>query len=567
MTLTAVVTANTPGEALPEPPFAVALVNELISHLTRAIRAHQLYLHNNPTYLRAIDSARGAFRAVWSRTEEIAFEITETQLKWEGRVVLNEPDKAADNLPWLLYKDGVRELRLLRDVEQNELTDLIDILCRVRRAGQDDDDLLTLLWEREFNCVRYRYVDLALEAEPIERLDDRAREKLKDSAQPEPLQEQILPPGVVSLDSFDTTLYFLDESEIEYLRAQIRTEYAGDLRKNVLSVLLDIYEVQTDTTVRNEVLAHLQAMLVTLLVGGHYSGVAYLLREIRTCIERVSDLSDADRQALQSVSAKLSEHDALSQLLQALDERADLPPEADLESVFAELRPSALGVALLWLSKLQSSRVRTTLESAADRLASANTAELVRLIGAAEREVSLEAVRRAGAMRANAAVPALAKLLTLTDSAQRLAAVVALGEIASPGALQHLEKAIDDHERDVRVAAAKVFATKSHRPALSRFEAAIKSRRLEGADLTERMAFFEAYGAMCGEAGVSTLDGFLNSRSLLGKKGDPELRACAAKALGKIGSNAAFASLRKSAEDKDVLVRTTVNRALRGGDR
>jgi HEAT repeat protein len=281
----------------------------------------------------------------------------------------------------------------------------------------------------------------------------------------------------------------------------------------------------------------------------------------------MTGLTDADRQALQSVSAKLSEHEALSQLLQALDERADLPPEEDLEAVFAELKPSALGVALLWLSKLQSSRVRATLERAADRLASANTAELVRLIGVAQPEVSLEAVRRAGAMRANAAVPALAKLLTQTDSAQRLAAVVALGEIASPGALQHLEKAIDDHERDVRVAAAKVFASKTHRPALSRFEAAIKSRRLEDADLTERMAFFEAYGSMCGEAGVSTLDGFLNSRSLFGKKGDSELRACAAKALGKIGSSAALASLRKSAEDKDVLVRTTVNRALRGGDR
>ena len=126
---------------------------------------------------------------------------------------------------------------------------------------------------------------------------------------------------------------------------------------------------------------------------------------------------------MRAVSAKLSEHDALSQLLLALDERADLPPEEDLEALFEELRPSALGVALSWLSKLQSPRVRAILERAADRLASANTAELVRLIGSPEREVSLEAVRRAGAMRANAAVAALARLLTQTDSAQRLAAV------------------------------------------------------------------------------------------------------------------------------------------------
>ncbi|MGQ0639319.1 MAG: hypothetical protein ACT4P6_00880, partial [Gemmatimonadaceae bacterium] len=141
MTSTSLAAAHAPDSELPDPPFAVALVTELMSHLTRAIRAHQLYLHNNPTYLRAIENARGAFRAVWHHAEEVAFEVTETQLKWEGRAVLNEPDKAADNLPWLLYKDGVRELRLLRDVEQQELTDLIDLLCRVRRAQADEDDL------------------------------------------------------------------------------------------------------------------------------------------------------------------------------------------------------------------------------------------------------------------------------------------------------------------------------------------------------------------------------------------------------------------------------------------
>jgi hypothetical protein len=567
VTSSVVAPGHAPEPELAEPPFPVALVTELISNLTRAVRAHQLYLHNNPTYLRSIENARNAFRAVWKHTDEVAFEITETQIKWEGRVVLNDPDKAAENLPWLLYKDGVRELRLVRDVEQQELADLIDLLCRVRRAQQDEDDLLTLLWEREFNYISYRYVDLSIEAEPIERLDERAREKIKDSAQPQPLQEKILPPGVVSLDAFDTTLIFLDESEIEYLREQIRQEYQSDLRTNVLSVLLDIYEVQSDPRVRGEVLGILRGMLLTLLAGGHYAGAAYLLREVRVCSERAQSLTEMDRESLHSVPAKLSEKDALSQLLQSLDERPDVPDEEHLEELFGELRSPALGIALSWLSKLQSPRVRAVLERAAARLASANTAELVRLIGAAEREVSLEAIRRAGAMRANAAVAGLARLLTQEDSEQRLAAVIALGEIASPGALQHLERAIDDHERDVRVAAAKIFATKTHLPALSRFETAIKSRRLEGADLTERMAFFEAYGAMCGDAGVPLLDGFLNKTSLFGKKGDPELRACAARALGKVNTNAAFAALRKSADDKDVLVRTTVNKAIRGGEK
>jgi hypothetical protein len=46
---------------------------------------------------------------------------------------------------------------------------------------------------------------------------------------------------------------------------------------------------------------------------------------------------------------------------------------------------------------------------------------------------------------------------------------------------------------------------------------------------------------------------------------NPETRACAAMALGRIGSAAAQESLRKAGAAKDPLVRNAVSRALRGG--
>jgi HEAT repeat protein len=88
---------------------------------------------------------------------------------------------------------------------------------------------------------------------------------------------------------------------------------------------------------------------------------------------------------------------------------------------------------------------------------------------------------------------------------------------------------------------------------------------MRDADLTEKMAFFEAYGSMVGEEGVAVLDGLLNSGGFLKKKEDPETRACAAMALGRIGSPAAVAALKKSSDAKEVIVRNAVNRALRGG--
>jgi HEAT repeat protein len=559
---------TTPESDRPEPPFDIALVEEMLRLLARAVRAHQLYLPNNPTYLRSVENLQKSFAPIWAHTDELTLEVTDTQLRWEENQVVNEPDKSGDALPWVLFKDGLRELDLMKGVEDAEIVSLVQILARVRKASPDQDDLLTLLWEQEFAFVRYRYVDVGVEsvAGSLDASDDADRPRLVDSAAlREPPREQIAPPGVVNMDDFDSTLYFLDEGEIEYLRTDIQRHYEADLRGSVVSALLDVFELQTDPAIRDEICGLLETLLVHLLSAGHLRAVAFLLREVNIAANRARDLTPAQRELLLSLPNRMSEPEAVSQLLQALDERMDPPPQEELNELFEQLRVASLGTIFSWLGRIGTPGVRRLLEAAADRLASGNTAELVRLIGATEREVAVEAVRRAGASKAAAAVPALARLMPQPDAAMRLAAVQALAEIATPGAMQQLEHALDDADRDVRVGAAKALAMRKHRAAVQKIEAAITGKRLQETDLTEKMAFFEAYGAMCGDVGVALLDGILNRRGFFGKREDPEFRACAALALGRIGTETAIAALRRAGTDKEVLVRNAVGRALRGG--
>ncbi len=393
--------STSPVDDRPEPPFPVALVEEMLRMFGRAVRAHQLYLPNNPTYLRALEQARAAFLPIWAQADELVIEVTDTQLRWEGHPVLNEPDKTTDALPWVLYKDGIRELRLLRDVEQQELVNLIGILTRVRKTSPDEDDLLTLLWEQEFAFVRYRYVDVLLEgAPPLDASEAASTQRLVDPLQvQEPATETILPAGVVNLDDFDATLYFLDEREVEYLRDAIADEYATDLRGNVVGILLDVFEAQADPAIRDEIVGVLDNLLVHLLTAGQLRTVAELLREVTLAANRARDVTPQQRETLLSLPNRMSEPEALSQLLQSLDERAELPEQGDLNDLFEQLRVGALATIFSWMGRLQSPRIRTLLERAAQRLAAAHTSELVRLIGISDREVSLEAIRRAGAMR------------------------------------------------------------------------------------------------------------------------------------------------------------------------
>jgi hypothetical protein len=557
------------------------LIQELLRLFGKAARAHQLYLPNNPVYKAAQDALRAGFLPIWEQTDELVLSFTESEVKYGGETVLEERSKGSDSLPWTFYKDGVRELRFLRGFDEEELGRLLDILQRVRKASPDEDDLLTLLWQGDFTYLRYRYVDMMVDAtvpfaeggealtdgEQLEEGGGRTGKRIDPASYAGGEEEDEEPrPGVVSMSDFDSTLYFLDEKEIEYLQTEVKREYETDLRQSVVALLLDILEQQPDSDIRVEVADVLDNFMLHMLTGSQYHNVAFLLREAQVASQRAAELQAAVRERLTTLPARLSAPEALSQMLQSIDESETPPTSNELEELFEQLRPVALGTVFEWLGRLQTPAMRPLLEQAAARLASQNTAELVKLIGSDNRSVSLEATRRAGALKTPAAVSPLARVLAEGDTELRVAAVQALTEIGTPGAMQALERGLEDADRDVRVATVRAVQGRSYRAALPRLEAAVKGRGVRDADLSEKMAMFEAYGAMCGDAGVATLDGMLNSKSLFGPRADAELRACAAMALGKVGTPAAQAALQKAANEKDVVVRNAVSRALRGGN-
>jgi hypothetical protein len=363
---------------------------------------------------------------------------------------------------------------------------------------------------------------------------------------------------------FDGTLYFLDEHEIEYIQTEVQREYEIDLRQNVLALMLDIFEQQADGTIRDEVAGILDNFMLHMLSAGQFRNVAYLIRESLVASQRATDIVPAHRDRLGQIPARLSAPEALAQLLQSMDEAQSLPSQSDLVELFEQLRGTALATVLEWLTRMQNPKLRPLLEQAAGRLAAQNTADLVKLILSPTSAVALEAIRRAGGLRTPAAVGPLGTVLDRSDPDLRAAAVVALSEIGSPSALQALERGVEDDEREVRVAAIRALQARAYRPVLPRLDAIVKGRAIREADLTEKMAAFEAYGSLCGNGGVATLDAMLNGKSLFGRREEPELRACAAVALGRIGTPEAQAVLRQAANEKDVVVRNAVSRALRG---
>ncbi len=566
-------------------------VEELLRTLVKASRAFQMYLPNNPMYHRAAKNLETAFEPVWSAIDELVLTVQETDFVWEGTVVYHQISKA-DSLAWTLYKDGLRVLTLRKGVEVEELPRLLRVVNQVRGLAPDAaDDLFTLLWSEEFQYVDVRFAEFVQDfgigemvpgaeysagaSYAAEVQSDLSGVEAGEQAAPADTAGEgeaaggaadapERPKGVVDLDEFDSTLYFLDAAEIDMLTADLNLEYSRDLRDPSLTALYDLFEAQTEPEVREEILGILEVLFPNMLNAGEFRSSAAVLRETRVLSERTVELLPAHKERLIQFIEQLSEPAIVSQLMQALDEGTGRPSDADVAELLRELRPRALATLVEWTPRLTSAPVRALVEVAVQQLASAHQGELLRLLRSGDPEALPGAIELAGRLKLEGAVAGLGEVMGSRDATIRQAVTDALVEIGTPGALMLLERAIGDDDRAVRVAALKALSARGYKGALRRVEEVVSGKGRKDLDFNERRAFFEAYGAIAGPGGIPVLRDLIVRRGFFRRKRSADVRMCAALGLGKIGSPEARAVLESVAEDNDRQVRNAVAAALRG---
>ena len=101
-------------------------------------------------------------------------------------------------------------------------------------------------------------------------------------------------------------------------------------------------------------------------------------------------------------------------------------------------------------------------------------------------------------------------------------------------------------------------------PAGGEFRAVIEEKGFQDADVTEKVAFFEAYGMLAGDEAVPFLDRLLNGKGLFGRRENAEIRAGAALGLGRIRGPRPAEALNKASRDDDPVVYSAVSRTRWG---
>ena len=544
-------------------------VRELLLTLSKALRAYQLYDENNPVYQRFVSALAGAFEALWAELPSLALFVEEDRLLLDD-VEVYTPQSRTDSLAFLLYKDGIRALEFRPGIE-DEVEALLQVLLRARHGRDDGDDLITLFWEADLQNLRYQFVDLTAEGYELPQAGEGATLPMLQAVVEGELgpaggrSAEAAPAGAVSQDDFNPTLYALDASEMDRIRMEVRLEMERDIRTDVVSALMDRLEEPENPERQRVILGALHTLLPSLLSGGHLRHAALILRELRVLEQREGFLAPHLARQLTALLDEISAPETVHEVVRALEDGTLRPAPGDLGDFLAELRAGALAPLLRASEHIELREIQPVLHGAVEGIARKNPDRTRALLSDPDPVVVAGAARLVGRLGVPEAGGALAELTRHPEAAVRLAAIEATAELRASTAAAALVDALRDPDRDVRMAAARALGTLRYRPAAARFREIVLSKEVRKAEVSEKIAFFEGYGRLGDPEAVAVLDRLLNGRGFLGRREPPELCACAALALGQVGSTEAMSALRAAEEEADAVVRSAVGRALRGG--
>ena len=97
----------------------VKSTRSLINTFLQTLKAYRLYESNHPILSKFLDRMRNDFAQYFDEFDSFSLQVREHRLFHRGEVVYESQD-VKDSLAFAFYKDGIREIRFYKGLEDGE---------------------------------------------------------------------------------------------------------------------------------------------------------------------------------------------------------------------------------------------------------------------------------------------------------------------------------------------------------------------------------------------------------------------------------------------------------------
>ena len=568
----------------------VKRVADWIQALVRTMKAMRMYLPNNPTLHKFQGDLEGRTWSMLKEIGDITLTVQQFDFLFENYSVYHNAARE-ESLAFRFYGDGVRELTIKEGMEPSELRAFLEVLRRSSDASAQDD-VVTLLWERDFRHIEYVYI-------PLEDLADDGRGRVAyeddddatasgpgipwpagdDLAEDPPPAEAASPeaaatvaslersddwaPAVIVATQWDESVgiqFLLNEEETVALQKEIEKEEARPLGEEVLEIVAVILESEEEPAGFLESAIAFQRFIELAIEEADLPRANALLARLKSIAARKAEQRAEFVGLAEQVIREIGRPSFLGQAAPILNGHPEIEPGI-LTNFLVQLGSSAAPAICDLLGQVNHVKHRRALCEALAISCKDDVEVLIQRLSDSRWYVIRNIVFVLGRIAHQGVERALDRALHHEDVRVRREAVRALGKIESPTSRAYLISAFRDPDSGVRVQAAMTLAAKRDDRAAQSILGVLQAPEFARRDSNERLSFFEALGRSGSDALVPKLDSLL-SRGGLFRSGNEEERYHAAIALAWLGSPAALAVLNREVASKREFVRKAVEAAL-----
>jgi len=555
-----------------EPQQAKDLVNAFI----KTIKAFRLYPADNPTLRGMQEQLFKRIQLFLEMYNSFALEIGEYDFSFRGKPVYEDRDLKG-SLPFLFFKDGLRELRFMEGIEEWELKGFNEIVLQRDNINEFEDDLITLIWEKDFIHISYAAIDPFVEESPvlIPVTTDQFRKNVNSDPMPESARGDFQEGGAGGEFEFDRTffdkgkdpvsggaaVYFLTPTEMEGLRKEVEGELHPNFVFQVVDIILEIMGLEKDPEPYQDTLRTLQKLLDALLNTGEFGRARDLLNRVHIIL-KTYQLAEWQVEAIRQFVEILGDPEHTQRVGSILEKGTDLRLE-DVSAYLLLLDSKAIPGLVKVLGDLSNSKGRRMLCDVICELAKAKPESLTPFMDDPRWYLVRNLAYIFGRIGSESSLPQLQRAYNHNEPRVRREVVQAAGLIGGPRAMALLTKSLKDPDLRIRSMASINLARVGKKASLPALLEAIQAKDFPKRDPSEVKAFFDAVGSVGSNEALRPLQQILEQKGWFSGGVKDEVRLAAACSLSLIGSPEAKAILQAGAGSREESVRRACLEAKR----
>lgn len=522
------------------------LAQNIIQEVLKAKKQLILYPANNPVYIKTFEDTFQKFNRFFEFNDELTLKINPNEIFFSNEKIYENPHKD-DNLALFFFKDGLRELTFIKDFTREEFKDFMTILNTDFENVAINDDVVTLLWEKNFEHIKY-IADESFLLDEEEDLQQRFYENVKDKLYSDEDLMKAYRDGMKAVEEKPNITVQVNDLDLQYISKDIEEEKRPKIDK-VTKILIEILKLWKDKGFFSEAVDFMCNALLFCVRSGYFGRAEQIVRSVKNLLEK-SDLDKGKSRTLNKLLTFINSESFIREIGNTIDKEGGIEEE-QLSAFIIHMDRSAVPVFMQLLGEMQTIKGRRRLIEILSSLGNLDIDSIVKGLYDNRWYVVRNVILILGKIADRTAFQHLVNILSHPEERVRKEIIKVMGSIESFNILPHLKKALNDPDTSVRITTARTLGSVKSEGAKKILLSELSNKSFLLKDFTEKKEFYEAITNWGNQDIKEFLRARLDKKGFWRKTRHYEARACAAYAIGLMGDKDAIPSLQKAQESKN----------------